>query len=227
MRSTSHASSEVAPLARQPSRRSSSAASRAEQTRVLARTHVQSRLAASSMSSPVESAGHVAGVHRRLGLAQCRRRAESVRGGWSASVVGSSTSVDERSPGHDALDVGTPRAPKAYVADVPKTSASSIGTGVSSWAYVHDCGFAVRAPAHEGGGVAEAVLLQVVVGDLAHRLGPQRLPGHVLAGVPAVHAARARARRPAPRPSRPTGGPSARPSGRARARRPARAGGPR
>ena len=34
--------------------------------------------------------------------------------------------------------------------------------------------------------MAEAVLLQVVVGDLAHRLGPQRLPGHVLAGVPAV-----------------------------------------
>ena len=32
----------------------------------------------------------------------------------------------------------------------------------------------------------EAVLLQVVVGDLAHGLGPQRLPGHVLAGVPAV-----------------------------------------
>ena len=45
---------------------------------------------------------------------------------------------------------------------------------------------AVGPPAHERGGMAEAVVLEVVVGDLAHRLGPDRLPRHVLARVPAV-----------------------------------------
>jgi hypothetical protein len=43
----------------------------------------------------------------------------------------------------------------------------------------------VVAPAQEGGGVAEAVALQVVVLDLDHALGPQRLPAQVLAAAPA------------------------------------------
>src|SRR5580692_8490365 len=43
---------------------------------------------------------------------------------------------------------------------------------------------AVGPPAPEGGGVAEAVALEVVVGHLAHQIGGQRLPGQVLLGVP-------------------------------------------
>src|SRR5688572_21763821 len=46
-------------------------------------------------------------------------------------------------------------------------------------------GRSVRAPAHEGGGVAESVVLEVVEGDLADELGPHRLPGEILAAVPA------------------------------------------
>ena len=64
----------------------------------------------------------------------------------------------------------------------------------------------VRTPAHERGGVPEAILLKVVVGNLTHRLGAEGLPGHVLAGVPSVHGARGAALRTAPRPSRPRGG---------------------
>src|SRR5579884_2644872 len=45
---------------------------------------------------------------------------------------------------------------------------------------------AVRAPALEGGGVAEAVPLHVVVGDLADQVGPHRLPRQVAPGVPAA-----------------------------------------
>ena len=37
-------------------------------------------------------------------------------------------------------------------------------------------GVAIGAPPHELGGVAEAVALEVVVGDLDHALGPERLP---------------------------------------------------
>src|SRR4029078_9726717 len=42
----------------------------------------------------------------------------------------------------------------------------------------------VPAPAHEVRGVAEAVTLHVVIGDLADALGPERDPGEVLAPVP-------------------------------------------
>ena len=87
---------------------------------------------------------------------------------------------------------------------------------------------AVGAPAHEGRGVAEAVLLQVVVGDLARPPRPAR--GSQVMSLPAFQRL--------PPPGRPAGrlgiGPArpgvvlrARPSGRARARRRARAGGPR
>src|SRR5205085_2013700 len=38
----------------------------------------------------------------------------------------------------------------------------------------------------EGGGMAEAIALQVVVPDLADALGAQRLPREVLAGAPAA-----------------------------------------
>src|SRR3954469_20213698 len=49
-------------------------------------------------------------------------------------------------------------------------------------------GVAVGAPPAEGGGVAEAVALHVVVGDLDHQLGAQQLEREVLARVPAAHA---------------------------------------
>src|SRR5262249_60948348 len=44
----------------------------------------------------------------------------------------------------------------------------------------------VGAPAHELRGVAKAGALHVVVGDLAHALGPERLPAQVLAPSPAA-----------------------------------------
>ena len=89
----------------------------------------------------------------------------------------------------------------------------------------------VGAPAHELRGVAEAVALHVVVGDLADALGAQRLPAQVLAAVPAAAWRRAGAapwRWPptAPPPSRARGGPRARSRAAAPARRRA-AGAPR
>src|SRR5687767_965361 len=51
-------------------------------------------------------------------------------------------------------------------------------------------GRSVGAPAHKRGGVAESVVLEVVEGDLAHQLGPDRLPGEVLPAVPAGLCAR-------------------------------------
>ena len=48
----------------------------------------------------------------------------------------------------------------------------------------------VRTPPLEVGAVTEAIVLEVVVGHLAHQLGPKGLPGHVLAGIPAADAAR-------------------------------------
>src|SRR5438093_11967744 len=59
----------------------------------------------------------------------------------------------------------------------------------------------VGTPAHEGGGVSEAIALEVVVLDLAHALDAQRLPGEILARAPAALGAR-HADRPAGR-SRP------------------------
>src|SRR5204863_8816936 len=47
----------------------------------------------------------------------------------------------------------------------------------------------VRPPALEGGRVPEAVALQVIVGHLADALDAERLPGEVLAPVPARRAA--------------------------------------
>src|SRR5687768_13760568 len=44
----------------------------------------------------------------------------------------------------------------------------------------------VEPEAQEGGGVAEAVSLQVVVLDLAHALDAQRLPRQILARAPAA-----------------------------------------
>ncbi len=85
----------------------------------------------------------------------------------------------------------------------------------------------VRAPAHERRGVPEAVLLQVVVGDLARppraAAAPRSCPCRRSSG----SFPRAPGPSPGRRPSPPTGGPSPRPSGRARARPPARLGGPR
>jgi hypothetical protein len=43
---------------------------------------------------------------------------------------------------------------------------------------------AVGSPAPEGGGVAEAVALEIVVGHLADEVGGERLPAQVLLGVP-------------------------------------------
>ena len=86
---------------------------------------------------------------------------------------------------------------------------------------------AVGAPAHEGRGVAEAVVLQVVVGHLADPLGAHRLPGHVLARVPAVRPPRHPSALALRAPSPPTGGPRARRPATVRARPPARGGAPR
>src|SRR6185295_19421403 len=47
-------------------------------------------------------------------------------------------------------------------------------------------GALVRTPALEVGAVAEAAALQVIVGDLADALDPERLPAQVLAPVPAA-----------------------------------------
>src|SRR6187455_2064803 len=44
----------------------------------------------------------------------------------------------------------------------------------------------VEPPAREGGGVAEAITLHVVVLHLAHPLEPQRLPRQILASAPAA-----------------------------------------
>src|SRR5689334_5385009 len=43
----------------------------------------------------------------------------------------------------------------------------------------------VRAPAQERGPVAEAITLEMVIGDLGHTLQAERLPRQVLAAVPA------------------------------------------
>src|SRR5437762_6532213 len=56
-------------------------------------------------------------------------------------------------------------------------------------------GIAVGAPALEVGRVAEALALHVLVGDLANKLGAQRLPRHVLALAPAAEPAGHRAPR--------------------------------
>src|SRR5439155_15121116 len=48
----------------------------------------------------------------------------------------------------------------------------------------------VGAPADELRRVPEARALHVVVGDLAHALGPERLPAQILAAVPAAGGAR-------------------------------------
>src|SRR5262245_40189518 len=48
----------------------------------------------------------------------------------------------------------------------------------------------VGPPALEAGGVPEPVALEVLVGDLGDELDPQRLPPHVLLGVPAAGGAR-------------------------------------
>src|SRR5687767_9613822 len=44
----------------------------------------------------------------------------------------------------------------------------------------------VRAPAHELRGMPEPIALHMVVRDLHHALGPQRLPSQILAAVPAA-----------------------------------------
>ena len=87
----------------------------------------------------------------------------------------------------------------------------------------------VRAPALERRAVAEAVALEVVVGDLGDAFRAQRLPRQVLAAVPARGGARqalaggvgVAGRRPI-RPTRATGGPRARSRAAAPAPRPAR-----
>src|SRR5205814_288780 len=48
----------------------------------------------------------------------------------------------------------------------------------------------VRPPALEGGAVSESVTLEVIEGHLGDELGAQRLPGEVLAAVPAAGGAR-------------------------------------
>src|SRR3546814_12614397 len=50
-------------------------------------------------------------------------------------------------------------------------------------------GLAVGAEAHQAPAMAEAAGEDVLVADLGHQLGPQRLPGEVLLGVPAAHPA--------------------------------------
>ena len=95
-----------------------------------------------------------------------------------------------------------------------KISASSCGGTTSSWAKVQSRGLLVGAPAPELRRVAEAAALHVVVGDLDHQLGPQRLPREILALAPAArragHAAAPRASLPRPRPSPSTDDPRAR-----------------
>ena len=80
---------------------------------------------------------------------------------------------------------------------IPKISCSSMGTGDVELLVGARRRLAVGAPALEPRGVAEAVALQVLVGDLGDELDAQRLPAQVLARVPPALPRRAGAGRDA------------------------------